>query len=70
MNSISLVNFIDTSALVKALVKEDGSDKILPLFEGGTPFYTTELCVGETLGVLKLKYLRNDLSKVSLLCPS
>ena len=63
LNPIPPVNFIDTSALVKALVKEDGSDVILPLFEGGPPLYTTELCVGETLGVLKLKYLRGDLSK-------
>lgn len=55
MNSVPRVNFIDTSALMKALVKEVGSDVIVPLIEQGPPLYTNELCVGETFGVLKAK---------------
>ena len=60
---MSKVNFIDTSALVKGLVKEPGSELIQKLIEEGPPLYTTELCVGETLGVLKSKFLRSELSK-------
>lgn len=63
MSPLSLVNFIDTSALVKTLVREDGSDSIRHLFENGPPLYTSELCVGETLGVLKSKFFRNELSE-------
>jgi predicted nucleic acid-binding protein len=53
------IHYLDTSVLVKLLVKEDGSDVIEEYMskEYTSAFKTISLCFGEALGVLKLKYV-------------
>lgn len=50
-------HYLDTSVIVKLLVKEIGSDKIRSYLRKQTTFYTTSLCFAETLGVLKGMYM-------------
>jgi predicted nucleic acid-binding protein len=52
------VHYLDASALVKLLVKEQGSDVIETYMstEYTSAFNTTSLCFAEALGVLKLKH--------------
>lgn len=54
-------NYLDTSALIKLFVDEDGSDRIRTYFGTQTVFFTSSLCFGETLGVLKAKNLRGEI---------
>ncbi|MBN2482877.1 MAG: type II toxin-antitoxin system VapC family toxin [Candidatus Omnitrophica bacterium] len=49
------VHFLDTSALIKLIVKEEGSGPIRDYFKNHSNFYTTAICFAETLGVLKTK---------------
>ena len=55
-------NYLDASALVKLLVKEEKSDLLKEYLkkEEGVLLYTTSLCIGETLGVLKVKRFYRD----------
>jgi predicted nucleic acid-binding protein len=58
------VHFIDTSAILKLLVKESGSETLHSIVESGPPLYTSQLCVAEALGVLKTKHFyRKELSQ-------
>ncbi len=54
------IHYLDTSALVKLLlypdIPEDGSEALAKFRERKTSFYTIDLCVGESLNVLKRKY--------------
>jgi predicted nucleic acid-binding protein len=56
MNTIR-THLLDSSALVKLLVKEDKSDLIRSYFDTHSVFWTTSFCFAETLGVLKRKWL-------------
>jgi len=53
-------HYLDASAIVKLLVKEDGSDRLRNYCNKHSNFRTTALCIGEALGVLKAKrFYRN-----------
>ena len=56
-------HFLDTSALVKLFLKEDGSEAIHSNFGKASVNWTTSLCIAELLGVFKCKYVRKDISK-------
>lgn len=56
-------HYLDTSAIVKLLVQEDGSATVRAYLERHATLATTSVCFAETLGVLKLKYLRKLLSE-------
>jgi predicted nucleic acid-binding protein len=58
-----MINYLDASAIVKILVKEIHSDTLKKYFANNSNFYTTSFCFFETLGVLKTKHLRNDISE-------
>ena len=49
-------HYLDASAIVKLLVNEEGSERLHSYCEEHTNFRTTALCVGEALGVLKVKH--------------
>ena len=51
-------HYLDASAIIKLLVKEDGSERLRAYCERYSNFRTTSLCVGEALGVLKVKHFR------------
>jgi predicted nucleic acid-binding protein len=56
------IHYLDASALVKILIKEEGSEIVQQYFGNESNFHTTSLCFAETLGVLKAKYLyRNEI---------
>ena len=55
---MKMPHYLDTSALVKLLVDEDGCAKMRCYFQENTVFYTTSICFVETLGALKGKYER------------
>ena len=48
------IYFWDASALIKIFFEEPGSDSVRAFYkEQQGQFYTTSLCIGETLGVMK-----------------
>jgi predicted nucleic acid-binding protein len=47
--------FLDASALVKVFIRERGSFQLRAVLAKEQPFYTTSLCFGEALGVMKRK---------------
>ena len=65
VNFITMLRFfwLDTSALVKIFIEEEGSAEIKKVFKDfhQNIFYTTEFCVYEYYNVLKRKYLHNQL---------
>ncbi len=50
------IHYLDASAIIKLLIKEDGSDVLVQYFNSENSFHTTSLCFAETLGILKAKY--------------
>lgn len=56
-------HYLDTSAIVKLLVDEEGTVIVRDYFNRYTNFYTTSWCFVETLGALKTKYLRRHISQ-------
>jgi predicted nucleic acid-binding protein len=57
-------HLLDTSALVKLVVDEDGSERIRKYFAAKSVFWTTSLCFTEALGVLKVKHFyKKEISK-------
>lgn len=56
-------HYIDTSAATKLFVDEDGNSDVRDYFSKHSVFFITSLCFAETLGVLKLKALRNLISQ-------
>ena|SRR5438093_334716 len=58
------VFYLDASALVKLFTKEAGSETIERFLktEATSRFVTTSLCFAETLGVLKAKHKRREIS--------
>lgn len=56
-------HYLDTSALVKLFIVEKGSSVLRAYFDEHTVFATTSLCFAETLGVLKTKFVRAELSQ-------
>lgn len=56
-------HFLDTSALAKLFLKEDGSEAIHSNIGKASVNWTTSLCVAELLGVFKCKYVRKEISK-------
>jgi len=64
-------HYLDASVIVKLLVKEDGSERLKSYSEEHANFRTTTLCVGEALGVLKVKHFyRNEIDKEAYFCAS
>ena len=62
-SGIIRTHYLDTSAIVKLVVSEDGSESLRSYRSQHSIFYTTSLCLAETLGVLKGKYLKNLVSQ-------
>ncbi|MFI0377351.1 MAG: type II toxin-antitoxin system VapC family toxin [Candidatus Thiodiazotropha sp.] len=62
MNAIR-THYLDTSALVKIFIDEEGSDVLKKYFNDHSVFHTTSLCFAETLGVLKAKYSRKNITE-------
>jgi predicted nucleic acid-binding protein len=56
-------HLFDTSALVKLLVDEAGSDVVRSYFGLHSVFAATSLCIGEVLGVLKTQLRQRRISK-------
>lgn len=56
------IHYFDASALLKLLVYEEGSKAVRAYFKKHSGFFTTSLCFAVTLGVLKSRYLRKDIS--------
>lgn len=64
-------HYLDATAIVKLLVKEEGSERLESYSEEHTNFRTTALCVGEVLGVLKVKHFyRKELDREAYFCAS
>jgi len=60
----SRTHLLDTSALIKLVINEVGSQELKTYFSQNSTFWTTSICFGEALGVLKTKYLyRKELSE-------
>jgi predicted nucleic acid-binding protein len=57
-------HYLDTSVIVKLLVKESGSERIRSYIKGQTNFHATSLCFAETLGVLKGMYMGRRHKKI------
>src|SRR5882724_494634 len=59
------VHYLDTSVIVKLLVRELGTEPIKSYMkaEFTSTFYATSLCFAEALGVLKSKYLRKEIDE-------
>lgn len=55
--------FLDASVIVKLLVEEKGSDRVRRLWQTGSAFMTTWLCVAETYGVLKRKFESDEITR-------
>ncbi len=51
---------LDACAAVKLVVPEEGSDRLLKTFSGGS-FFITSFCLFEALGVLKRKWTRDKI---------
>ncbi len=47
--------WLDASALLKLVLAEHGSEELRSVFQAAGCVYTTSLCFGEALGVLKVK---------------
>jgi len=64
-------HLLDTSALVKLVVDEDGSKRIGKYFEAKSVFWTTSLCFAEALGVLKvMHFYRKEITEEKYLSAS
>jgi hypothetical protein len=55
--------FLYACALVKMLLREAGSAELGRFLAGKEPHYTTSLCFGEALGVLKRKWTHKEISQ-------
>lgn len=56
-------HYLDASAIVKLLVDEEGSDSLRAYCGVHSNFYATSVCFVETLGVLKAKARRQQLTQ-------
>jgi len=54
------IHMLDTSALIKLFLEEDGSDVLRKYYNVHSVFWTTALCFAETLGVLKREYVKKN----------
>lgn len=57
------INLLDTSVLVKLFVTEKNSDKVTKYLHEQTIWWATNACIIETLGVLKAKNNRKEISE-------
>jgi predicted nucleic acid-binding protein len=56
------INYLDASAIVKLVVKEDRSQEMRDYVSYfGDSYLTTSLCFSEALGVLNLRYKKGDI---------
>jgi predicted nucleic acid-binding protein len=56
-------NVLDASAIIKLVIKEEGSDNLLEYCGRYPVFDTTSLCFSEAVGYLKsLRYFQNEIS--------
>lgn len=56
--------YLDTSAILKLLIDEDGSQNMKAYFYKFKEFHMLSLCFAETLSMLKVKYLyRKEITK-------
>lgn len=53
----SRTHLLDASALIKLVLNENGSQELKAYFSDNFTFWTTSICFGEALGILKTKYL-------------
>lgn len=56
-------HYLDASAIVKLFIDEDKSNELRSYLEPHATRFTTSLCLGETLGVFKVKHKRNRINK-------
>jgi predicted nucleic acid-binding protein len=63
MNKMFTINYLDASAIVKILLKEEYSDIIKKYFADNSNFHTTSFCFVEALGVLKREYRKKRISE-------
>ena len=60
------VCYLDTSVIVKLLIREKGTDTVTDYMKKeyiSSTFYATSFCFAEALGVLKSKYLRQEIDQ-------
>lgn len=51
--------FFDTSAIVKTLVPEPGSEKVKAIMDTSDPIFTSWVLIAEAMGVLKRLWIKN-----------
>lgn len=56
----NMERFIDTSAMLKLLLPENGSSNMKRYFKDFNNFSTISLCFAETISMLKVKYFYRD----------
>lgn len=57
--------YLDASAAVKLVIDEPGCQSLRKYLDEQSPLYISTVCVAETLGVLKRKWLRGELGEES-----
>ena len=55
--------YLDASALVKIFVDEDHSDRVRDFFRTRSSIAATSICIAETLGVIKAKWVHKRVSE-------
>ena len=64
-------HFLDTSAILKLVVDEDGCQRVRDYFSENSVFWTTSFCFFETLGVLKaMCFYRKNINQTKYLIAS
>ncbi len=56
------MNYLDTSALIKRFVREQGSDTVAKLVESGEPVATAKIAFAEVYSGLTRRFREGDLS--------
>jgi len=57
-------HLLDTSAMVKLVLNEVGSSKLKTYISNNSTFWTTSVCFGEALGILKVEHFyRKNISE-------
>jgi predicted nucleic acid-binding protein len=60
--SIIHTHYLDASAAVKLVADEPGSENVRTFFSNESGFYMTQMCIAETYGALKLKFVKGHVT--------